>query len=268
MGSHASALAVAAFAYYYTRRHAKDARFNYGTGKVNSLAAFASGVMLVLFALVMAGESFKRFVSPVSIEFNWAIVVAVIGLAVNGLCLLILGGQVRLHEEHPREHDHAAHPRQNGDPRHTDHSLWSSYLHVLADALTSLLAIFALLAAKYLGQVWLDPFMGVVGAILIVRWSWGLLRASACVLLDMQAPADILDGIRRAIEAEGDNRVSDLHVRAVGPAIYAAEIAVVTSDPQEADHYARLLPDDIPVAHVTVEVHGCPSSCRPVPNAD
>jgi Co/Zn/Cd efflux system component len=107
--------------------------------------------------------------------------------------------------------------------------------------------------------------MGVVGAVLIVRWSWGLLRASAHVLLDMQAPAEILDGIRQAIESEGDSRVSDLHVRAVGPAIYAAEIALVTSDPQDADHYAGLLPDDMPVAHVTVEVHRCPSDAASVP---
>lgn len=271
MGSHASALAVAAFAYYYTRRHARDARFNYGTGKVNSLAAFASGVMLVLFALVMAVESAKRFVSPVTIEFNWAIFVAVVGLAVNGLCLLILGGHVHFHEErehggedhdaheheHGHDHHHADHLHQQEDPGRADHSLWSSYLHVLADALTSLLAIFALLGAKYFGQVWLDPFMGVVGATLIVRWSWGLLRASAHVLLDMQAPAEVIDGIRQAIESEGDNRVSDLHVRAVGPAIYAAEIALVTSDPKDADHYVGLLPDDMPIAHATVQVHRC-----------
>jgi len=280
MGSHASALAVAAFAYFYTRRHAKDARFNYGTGKVNSLAAFASGVMLVLFALVMAAESVKRFVSPVTIEFNCAILVAVIGLAVNGVCLLILGGQVHFHKEdehgagddhdahgHAHDHNHAARPHQHWDPRHTDHSLWSSYLHVMADALTSVLAIFALLGAKYLGRVWLDPFMGVVGAILIVRWSWGLLRASAHVLLDMQAPAEILDRIRQAIEAEGDNRVSDLHVRAVGPGIYTAEIALVTSHPQDAPHYYRLLPKDMPIAHVTVEVHYCCADVASVPLA-
>ena len=280
MGSHASALAVAAFAYYYTRRHARDPRFNYGTGKVNSLAAFASGVMLVLFALVMAAESVKRFVTPVSIGFNWAILVAVIGLAVNGLCLLILGGHVHFHDEHEHGdednhehehehehgHDHEEHSHQHDeDPGRTDHNLWSAYLHVLADALTSLLAIFALLGAKYFGQVWLDPFMGVVGAILIVRWSWGLLRASAHVLLDMQAPAEVLDGIKRAIEAEGDNRVSDLHVRAVGPGIYAAEIALVTTEPQDADHYCALLPHDMPVAHVTVEVHRCPAEAASVP---
>ncbi len=273
MGSHASALAVSAFAYYYTRRHAKDPRFNYGTGKVNSLAAFASGIMLVLFAVIMGAESFKRFASPVPIEFNWAILVAVVGLAVNGLCLLILGGHVQLHEghghgdegRHPHGHAHdhgdgrGGHSHEHHDPKQSDHSLWSAYLHVLADAVTSLLAIFALLGAKYFGHVWLDPFMGVVGAALIVRWSWGLLRASAHVLLDMQAPAGIRDSIKEAIEAEGDNRVSDLHVWAVGPGIYAAEIALVTSDRQDPDHYCHLLPRELPLAHVTVEVHGCPS---------
>ena len=275
MGSHALALAIAAFAYWYTRRHAKDARFNYGTGKVNSLAAFASAVTLALFALVMAAESVKRFVTPVTIEFNWAILVAVMGLAVNGLCLLILGGHVRLGEGHGHGHgegDHGAHghghdhddgheehSHAHGDSRRQDHSLWSAYLHVLADALTSLLAIVALLGAKYTGQVWLDPFMGVVGAALIVRWSWNLLGASAHVLLDMQAPAEIVDGIRQAIEAEGDNRVADLHVRAVGPGIYAAEVALVTSDPRDPDRYCDLLPHELPLAHVTVEVHRCPS---------
>ena len=280
MGSHASALAISAFAYYYTRRRAKDSRFNFGTGKVNSLAAFASAVMLVIFALVMGWESVKRFVFPVSIEFNWAILVAVAGLVVNGACLIVLGGHGRSHDEHDHghggdihhshgdthehggDHEGEGHAHEHHSPGHQDHNLWSAYLHVLADALTSLLAIFALLGGKYLGQVWLDPFMGVVGAVLVVCWSWGLLRSSAHVLLDMQAPAEVRDAMKQAIEAESDNRVSDLHVWAVGPGIYTAEIAVVTSTPQAPDHYAKLLPHGISLVHVTVEVHACPSCNR------
>jgi len=243
MGSHASALAISVFAYRYTRTHAKDARFNFGTGKVNSLAAFASATMLALFALVMAWESIGRFMSPVPIGFNSAILVAALGLIVNGACLAILG-----------EHDHS-----HG---HKDHNLRSAYLHVLADALTSILAIFALLAGKYLGQPWLDPFMGLVGATLVVRWSWGLLRSSARVLLDMQAPEEVGEAIRRAIESEGDNRIADLHVWSVGPGIYAAEIAIVSSRPLDPDRYYDILPGDLGLVHVTVETHLCAAHVR------
>ena len=255
MGSHASALAISAFAYAFTRRRAKDVRFNFGTGKVNSLAAFASAVMLVIFALVMAVESGKRFVFPVTIEFNWAILVAVAGLVVNGVCLVVLGGHGQSHPGH--DHEHGGTHGQGGhhSAGHHDHNLWSAYLHVMADAVTSLLAIVALLAGKYLGLTWLDPCMGVVGAVLVVCWSWGLLRSSARVLLDMQAPGVVRDAMKQAVEKEGDNRVTDLHVWAVGPNIYAAELVVVTSTPQDPDHYARLLPHEMPLVHVTVQVH-------------
>jgi cation diffusion facilitator family transporter len=268
MGSHASALAISAFAYFYTRRHARDARFNFGTGKVNSLAAFASAVMLVLFALVMASKSIERFIFPVAIEFNQAIFVAVLGLVVNGACLVILGGHGQagdkarhhhhpLSEDHNDSHDQHGHPHSLAGREHKDHSLWAAYIHVLADTLTSLTAIFALTAGKYLGQTWLDPFMGVVGAILVVVWSWRLLQSSARVLLDMQAPQEVSDQIRKAIESEGDNRISDLHVWSVGPGIYAAEIAIVSSEPLEAEDYYSLLPGNIGVVHVTVETRRC-----------
>jgi cation diffusion facilitator family transporter len=257
MASHSSALTISAFAYYYTRRHAKDSRFNFGTGKVNSLAAFASAVMLVLFSLVMAWESIQRFIFPVAIEFNQAIFVAVLGLIVNGMSVLLLRGQDPSHAYEPHDHD------GNAGGRHHDHNLWSAYLHVLADALTSLLAIAALLAGKYLGQGWLDPLMGVVGAVLVVSWSRGLLRASARVLLDLQAPEELRNAIRKAIEDNGDHRVSDLHVWSVGPGIYAAEIAVVSSDPLSVDGYYGLLPKTLGLVHVTVEPHRCVhSSCH------
>jgi len=259
MGSHASALTISAFAYYYTRRHAKDARFNFGTGKVSSLAGFASAVTLVLFALVMAWESIARFISPVAIGFNQAIFVAVLGLIVNGICLLILGGHGHSHGQSSREDDGGDHDG-HGQP---DHNFQSAYLHVLADALTSVLAIFALLAGKYLRQGWLDPFMGVVGAALVVRWSWGLLHSSARVLLDMQAPEELRGEIRKAIESEGDNRISDMHVWSVGPGLYAAEIAVVSSRSLETADYYNLLPKKLGLVHITVETHQCASPPRP-----
>jgi cation diffusion facilitator family transporter len=278
MGSHAAALAVSAFAYFYTRRHAKSLRFNFGTGKVNSLAAFASAVMLVLFAFAMAVKSLQRLFEPVDIGFNHAILVAVLGLVVNGICLYILGGDEQglggghghghphglegddAHHDHHHDHDHGhQHGPQHhhGDARHMDHNLWSAYLHVLADALTSLLAIFALLGGKYLGFIWLDPFMGIVGAVLVVRWSWKLLCASARVLLDMQAPETLREKIRRSIESEGDNRISDLHVWAVGEGIYAAEIALISSAPMETEAYYKLLPKRLGIVHMTVETRQC-----------
>jgi cation diffusion facilitator family transporter len=276
MGSHASALAISVFAYRFTRSHAKDARFNFGTGKVNSLAAFASATVLALIALAMAWESVARFLSPVPIGFDQAILVAVIGLVVNGACLAILGGHGHSHEkgvgerekddhhghEHPgRSRDgqlhrrHARHSSTRHDPK--DHNLRSAYLHVLADALTSVLAIFALLAGKFLGQPWLDPFMGLVGATLVVHWSRGLLRSSARVLLDLQAPDEVREAIRKAIESEGDNRVSDLHVWSVGPGIYAAEVAIVSSRPLDPDSYYSLLPKELGLVHATFETHLC-----------
>jgi len=138
----------------------------------------------------------------------------------------------------------------------------SAYLHVLADALTSVLAIFALLAGKYLGQQWLDPFMGLVGATLVVHWSWGLLRSSARVLLDLQAPDEVREAIRKAIESEGDNRVSDLHVWSVGPGIYAAEVAIVSSRPLDPDSYYSLLPKGLGLVHAAFETHLCAAHIR------
>jgi cation diffusion facilitator family transporter len=261
MGSHASALAISVFAYRYTRIHATDARFNFGTGKVSSLAAFASATMLALVALAMAWESIGRLLSPVVIRFNQAIFVAVFGLIVNGACLAILGGPGSFNGKRGREHEEDA-DHVHVHPDHHDHNYRSAYLHVLADALTSVLAIFALLFGKYLGQQWLDPFMGLVGATLVVRWSWGLLRSSARVLLDLRAPDDVLGAIRTSIESEGDNRVSDLHVWSVGPGIYAAEIAIVSSRPRDPDDYSKLLPEELGLVHVTVETHRCAADVR------
>ena len=273
MGSHASALAISVFAYRYTRTHAADARFNFGTGKVNSLAGFTSATMLAMFALVMVWESVGRFLSPVAIRFDQAILVAVLGLIVNGVCLAILGGhgvfngKRRRGQEEDAEpvHQHADRHDRHDHHDHHDHNFRSAYLHVLADALTSVLAIFALLFGKYLGQQWLDPFMGLVGATLVVRWSWGMTRSSARVLLDRQAPDDVLGAIRKAIESEEDNRVSDLHVWSVGPGIYAAEIAIVSSRPLDPDDYYKLLPEELGLVHVTVETHRCAAHLREAP---
>jgi len=248
MASHAAALSINAFAYIYARRHADDARFSFGTGKVNTLGGFTGAVLLAGFALAMVMESVGRFISPVPIAFNQAILVAVVGLMVNGVSVLIL-------EHKHSDSGHAGHEHLHH--QHPDHNLVSAYLHVLADALTSLLAIFALLGAKYFGLVWMDPAMGIIGAILVARWSLGLLRSTSSVLLDRAAPESVTDAIRRGIEATGDNRISDLHVWCVGPNIYSAIVSIVTHEPKPPDYYKGLIPAGHGVVHVSVEVHAC-----------
>jgi cation diffusion facilitator family transporter len=246
MGSHAVALGITAFAYHYARKWAHDRRYSFGTGKVNALGGFASAVLLAGFAVVMAWESVARLVHPVTIVFNQAIMVAVLGLLVNAVSVFILGG-------HGEQQDTGEHGDQ-GEPHHHDHNLRAAYLHVVADALTSLLAIFALLTGKYLGYVWMDPLMGVAGALLVTRWSIGLLRQTARVLLDRQADTDLEKSIVDAIEATGDARVVDLHVWSIGPGIYSVVVTIVASDPRPPDHYKRLLPAHSGIVHVTVEV--------------
>ncbi len=259
MGSHAVALSINFFAYVYARRHAHNERYSFGTGKVNTLGGYTGAILLALFAAMMAWESVLRLISPVSIAFNQAIFVAVLGLIVNGASVFILG--VDHHHDHDHghdhHHDHHSHDHDHGHDHdhHHDHNLKSAYLHVLADALTSLLAIFALLIGKYLGWVWMDPIMGIVGAILVARWSWGLLKSTSAILLDEQEEQAHQDAIVAAIEAEPGNRVVDLHLWTVGPNIRAALLAVVSTVPKSPDHYKAQLLEAVTVAHVTVEVH-------------
>ena len=250
MASHAAALGISVLAYLFARRHAHDARFSFGTGKINSLAGFASAVMLAVVAVLMAGQSVERLLHPVTIDFGPALTVAIVGLAINAVCLLILKGDHAHDHTDDEDHDHHEHEAH-------DHNLWSAYIHVLADALTSVLAIGALMAGKRFGAVWLDPLMGILGAILISRWAWSLISVSGHVLLDMQAPEALRRMVRRHIEQDADNRVADLHVWAIGPGLYSAAISVITDKPQPADHYRGLLPSHLGIVHTTVEVHHC-----------
>lgn len=199
----------------------------------------------------MVIESIDRFIHPVTISFNGAIFVAIIGLIVNGVSAWILG------DDHEHSHAHQEDDSRSSHDHHGHHRR-AAYFHVLADALTSLLAIVALLAGKYAGWNWMDPAMGIVGAILITRWSWGLLKATSGILLDQQQTG-IEEDIKRAVEC-GDTRVSDLHVWSIGPNLYAAIVAVVTHDPQPPGHYRdRIQTSNSSLVHVTVEVHTCPS---------
>lgn len=244
MASHTTALGVALFAYVISRRLASDRRFAFGVGKINSLAGFASAVMLLGFAVVMVTESADRLINPISIAFDQALIVAAVGLIVNGVSAWIL-----MSTPHEHGHDH-------GHGRH-DHNLRAAYLHVLADALTSILAIAALLAGKIFGASWLDPTMGIVGAALVARWSYGLIRDSSRVLLDQQAGEPHVTELRESIERGSSDRVTDLHLWSIGHGIYAAEIAVVSHDPKPPDHYKSLVASNFNVVHATVEVHRC-----------
>ena len=247
MASHAAALSIAAFAYVYARRHASDARFSFGTGKVNALGGFTGAVLLALFALLMAYGSLARLFDPIDIDLDQAIFVAVFGLAVNGASALILAHRPATahghgHDPHPRGHDH-------------DHNLRSAYLHVIADALTSVLAIVALLAAKYAGLVWMDPVMGLVGAVLVTRWSLGLLRVTAAVLLDREGPESVRAAIVGGIETDGDSRVAGLHLWSIGPGIFAVDLTIVADAPATPDDYRARIPADLGLAHVSIETH-------------
>ena len=250
MGTHAAALGVTAFAYVYARRHARDRRFSFGTGKVSALGGFASAVGLAVVALLVFGESALRLLQPVSIRFNEAIGVAVAGLLINLLCAFLL------REDHA--HAHAGDPMHDHDRHHHhDHNLRAAYLHVLADALTSLLAIAALTTGKYLGWTWMDPVMGVVGSVVIARWSLALVRDTSSVLLDAEFDEQRRRAITSALEADADNRVTDLHVWRVGPRHLAAIVSLVTHEPRDPSHYKKLLAAFPDLAHVTVEVHLC-----------
>mgnify|MGYP003572482720 FL=1 len=241
MGTHVAALSIAVFAYRYARRHSDNPRYSFGTGKVTALGGFASAAALIMVALMMGIESILRLINPETIRFDEAILVAVIGLMVNLLSAWLLRG---------REHHH-------GHAHHHDHNLRAAYLHVVADALTSLLAIVALLAGKSLGWVWMDALMGLVGAVLITRWGYGLTRETSAVLLDSSPGPQTLAQIRHCIEGDRDNRISDLHVWRIGPHRFAAIISLVTHEPEAPAYYKRLLGDVPDLVHVTVEVNQC-----------
>ncbi|MGI6419891.1 MAG: CDF family Co(II)/Ni(II) efflux transporter DmeF [Thermoguttaceae bacterium] len=261
MASHAAALGISMFAYVYARRHAGDKRFSFGTGKVNSLAGFTGAILLAVFSLAMAWESTDRLISPVAIAFNQAIIVAIVGLVVNGLSVAILGHG---HEDDfpEQEHDHEHGHDTPGHAQKHDHNLRAAYLHVLADALTSVLAIVALVSGKYFGLFWLDPVMGIVGAAMVARWSVGLVVATSRVLLDHQGPADLQDFIRSRIGREEGTTVADLHVWQIGPGIYSAAITVVAAEPRPVGEYRDRLLGSHGLVHLTVEV-AATASCQP-----
>jgi len=251
MSTHAGAMGIAAFAYAYARRKATSGDFTFGTGKVGSLAAYTSAIILGSIAVLIVWQSIQHLVAPQPISFDEAIPIAVLGLLVNLGSARILGGG-----DHGDDHHHHGHDGEHHH-HHADQNLRAAYVHVLADALTSVLAIAALLTGKFLGWTWMDPITGIVGAGVIVSWSYGLVGQAGRVLLDKSGDAELEAAVRSAIEAEGDNEISDLHLWQVGPDHWAAILSVVTHRPRGADHYKALLKHVTQLSHLTVEVHPC-----------
>jgi cation diffusion facilitator family transporter len=247
MATHAAALGIAALAYLFARRQAGDARFSFGTGKFGDLAAFASAIILAIVAIQIGFESVERLVNPVSISYREAIFVAVLGLAVNLVSAWLL------REEHDDHHHGHGHAHAHG---HRDNNLRAAYVHVLADAATSVLAIAALVTAMYLNWTWADPVVGIIGAVVIGSWAIGLVRASGAVLLDVSTDRNMETVIRDRIETRGD-KVTDLHLWQVGPGHRAAVISLISDDPLPPSDYKRRLSGLHGLSHVTVEVEIC-----------
>ncbi|MGA9137642.1 MAG: CDF family Co(II)/Ni(II) efflux transporter DmeF [Methylovirgula sp.] len=247
MSTHAAALGVAALAYVYARRHANDPRFAFGTGKFGDLAAFASGLALALVALLIAYESVARLIHPRAIAYDEALAVAALGLSVNLISAWLL--RDTHHHDH---HRHAGHDD-------ADHNLRAAYVHVLADAATSLLVIGGLLLARNFGLVFMDPVVGLIGTGVILSWAYGLLRDSGSVLLDVTPDARLRDAIKARLETDGDF-VSDLHLWRLGPGHCAAVISIVSDHPKSPQEHKARLADLAGLSHVTIEVLRCPDA--------
>jgi cation diffusion facilitator family transporter len=269
MSTHAGALLIAALAYTYARRHARDQRFVFGTGKLGDLAAFTSAIILAMIALLIGWESVGRLLHPLPIAFDQAIPVAVLGLCVNVSSAWLLRGdhdhdlahqpQGRHSDEHHQRHEHR---HDDSTARHAhshnrDLNLRAAYVHVLADAAVSVLAVIGLVAGRHLGWVWMDPVMGIVGACVIANWSWGLVRAAAAVLLDLRPDTALAAEVLDRLEVNGD-RVADLHLWRIGPGHAAAVVSVVSDRPEPLASYRARVADLRGLSHLTIEVQSCP----------
>ena len=255
MATHTFALGITAIAYYYSRKHSHDPRYSFGTGKIGVLGGYTSAIFLTLISFAMIFESSVRLFTPISIRFNEAIFVAIIGLVVNLVCAYLLHGN-------EIGHQHSAHEHND----HLDHNLRAAYLHVIADALTSVLAIVALITGKYFGWVWMDPIMGIVGAIVILKWAYSLVTQTGKILLDYNADKVLITKIKAILESDSDTRLTDIHAWKLGSQKYAAIVSIVTHYPKAPDYYKGLLKSLIDIVHLTVEVHTCDDEpCIPEP---
>jgi cation diffusion facilitator family transporter len=248
MSTHAIAMLIAAMAYTFARKHASDARFSFGTGKIGDLAGFTSAIVLALIALLIGYEAVTRFLAPVHIQFREAIPIAFLGLLVNIVSAWLLSGGDDHH--HGDGHDHG-HDAAGG--AHRDHNLRAAFIHVAGDAAVSVLAILGLLAARYLGWVWMDPMMGIVGGLVIALWAYALVRDTGRILLDMTPDTALALRIRQRVEAGGD-RVADLHLWRLGPGHLGAILSIVTGHARDVDFYRSALQGFSGLSHLTIEV--------------
>jgi cation diffusion facilitator family transporter len=250
MGTHAAAFCITLFTYRYARKHANSDKFSYGTGKIGVLGGFTSAITLGIVAIIMVAESVHRLYSPIDIQFNQSILVAVIGLVVNVVCMFLLG------HEHGHGHDHG-HIHDHGHGHHHDHNLRAAYLHVLADALTSLLAIGALLVGKYVGWYWLDPVMGIVGALVITKWALGLIKQTSPILLDESIDKAYQSEIINTIEQHQHTQVTDIHIWKISADHYAASLVIVTATDNSPESFKHALHKFGKLNHLTIEVNYC-----------
>lgn len=251
MATHAGALGLSAAAYWFARSRARASSFSFGTGKVYALAGYTSAVTLGLVALLMIIESCSRLTAPLQIHVREALPVALLGLVVNLVSAwLLAAGDEHGHHDNHADHDHLH--------KHHDHNLRAAYFHVLADAFTSVLAIVALLGARYAGWTFLDPAMGIVGGVVILKWAVGLCRSASGQLLDVVPSAGLAEEIRTRVEAIDDVRVSDLHLWAIAPGQHACIVSLVTGSPRETAFYRDAILGSSSLAHLTVEVQRCP----------
>jgi cation diffusion facilitator family transporter len=260
MGTHVTAFLIAAAAYFFTRRHANDPQFSFGTGKVAVLGAFSSAIILAAIGVYMVVESIDRLMHPVHINYVEAIIVACVGLVVNIVSALMLHGAHSHGHSHGHEHHAHDHPHdhEHGDGHHHDLNLRAAYIHVIADAVTSVLAIIALLGGNFFGWQWLDPAMGIVGAAVIAQWAYSLVRQTNIILLDKEPrDSDLNQEIHKAIESDGDSKIADLHIWQVGMHKFAAIISVVAHQPKTVSAYKEMLQQHEELVHVSIEVQRC-----------
>lgn len=247
MGTHVAAFLIAAIAYAMARRHRGNHNFAFGTGKIDVLGGYTSAVILGIVALLMAAESLLRLFEPLQINYNESIGIGLVGLCVNIASALML--------KHGHGHGHAhGHDHHHGHGHGEDLNMKAAYVHVIADAVTSILAISALVAGKYLGWAWMDPIMGIVGSAVVAQWSWGLLRDTSAILLDRTPETDLNQEIRKAVEADEGTKVTDLHVWQIGVGQFSATVSIMAREPRTPEHYRRILSEHEELRHVTVEI--------------